>query len=467
MFRTIFRRQFIVYLGNLLVVFLILSAALFWTVSGYFYNRTEEALTRQSKRISEEYINTYIAHGGFGWVFNPTFENEMNSLYNYLGASFFVAVWYDNGLRLIGWTPNLAKDETRISDIINSAPEYGSSDGKVVTTIGTLNGLFDERMIVVAHPIIFNNGFYGFVFINSPVAEIDESIREVMFIALLCLLSSGLIAFGMIYLSSRTISRPIRQMNDAAKVIAAGSFDRRLNVKTRDEVGQLAESFNFMAESLENQEISRRAFISNISHDLRSPLTSMKGFLQAMLDGTIPQENQEKYLRIVLDETERITKMANDLMFIGKFQNFDLELKLSHFDINELIRTTLITFERRINDKNLDIEVSFADEKSIVEADYEKIHRVIYNLIDNAVKYTGQDGTVIIATAADQRRSNRLKVCVKDNGPGIPAEEQKRIFDRFYKSDLSRGQDKTGSGLGLAIVKEFVQAHGGTVALAS
>lgn len=479
MFRTIFRRQFITFIGCLLIVLLILGVVLSSMIRNYFYKQRQETLLTQCERVSNEYINSYVK-SRFPYIIDDSgLQNVLLTLYNYLDTNCFVCdiQAYDETearLRLKYATPNLINewsgDTDRINTALNSVTELKqaySGNCEIVYVTGMLNGTFNERMMVVGYPINYNDSIYGVVFMYFPVSGIENTIREVVTLTILCLVLSAFIALILIYFSSRTISYPIRQINEVAKVVAAGRFNGRLTVKSKDEVGELADSFNFMAESLENQEISRRSFISNISHDLRTPLTSMKGFIQAMLDGTIPPESHDKYLRVVLDETDRITKMANDLMFIGKFQNFDVELTRSVFDINELVRTTLITFERGIYQKNLNVDVSFADEKNTVDADYEKIQRVVYNLIDNAVKYTEPGGSLTVKTILDQRYPDKVLLSVKDDGPGIPASEHKKIFDRFYKSDQSRGQDKAGSGLGLAIVKEFIQAHGETVGIIS
>jgi len=467
MFKTIFRKQFISYIGILVIVFVILGAAMIGMLRSYLYGQKRETLTLQAQRIAEAYVNTFVVRR-FPVMAHTSLNDHIGILYSYLGASTLVAEFHEEdgevvlhaaygSMNFMDWQHNTVI----VSNAINTIPEIRKTHhGETIMFIGTLGGIFTERMMIVGYPIIHLNNVHGVVFRNSPIAEIEASIREVAGLTLLSLMLSAFMAFVLAYFSSRTISRPIKMISGVAKVIAAGNFNKRLTVKSRDEVGQLAESFNNMAESLESQETSRRAFISNISHDLRSPLTSVKGYIQAMLDGTIPAEKHEKYMNIVLDETERVTKMANDLMYISQFQSLDVKLDLSDFDINELARTTLITFERRILDKRLQIEVDFAGDRNIVRADYEKIRRVVYNLIDNAVKFTPNGGTLTLKTSVNPGRREKITLSVKDSGPGINTDEHKKIFDRFYKSDQSRGIDKTGSGLGLAIVKEFIQAHG-------
>lgn len=467
MFRTIFRRQFITYMGTLVICFIILGISLTSVFRNYFINQKTEILKTQGQRIAEAWMETYV-RGSLLEMYrrDNTFSNELVTINTYLGVScFFCKVTESGEMNVYAYTRDIeAMELNRLIDYKELQPVL---TGSIVVTTGTLYGTYSENMLIVGYPVIYNNVIYGAVFMNAPLSEVQATTGDVITMTLVCLLAAAAVSFVLIYVSSKTISRPIFEISHVAKIIAAGDFAKRLSVKSRDEVGQLADSFNNMAESLERQEVNRREFISNISHDLRSPLTSMRGFLQAILDGTIPPENQEKYIKIVLDETERLGKLANDIMYIGKFQNFEVELDRTPFDINVLVRKTLIMFEGRINDKNIKIEVSFADEKNMVDADYEKIQRVIYNLIDNAVKFSDIGGKVSVKTAIDDKNPGRLFVKVRDDGPGIPPDEQKMIFERFYKSDKSRGRDKTGSGLGLAIVKEFILAHGETITVTS
>jgi signal transduction histidine kinase len=283
-------------------------------------------------------------------------------------------------------------------------------------------------------------------------------------ITLLCLALFMLLAFGLVYVSSRAIARPLRQMNEAVAVIAGGDFDKRVPVRSRDEVGQLAERFNHMAASLQEQEKIRRAFIANISHDLRSPLTTMRGFLTAIQDGTVPPEKQPHYLAIIRDETERLIKLSNDILDLQRIQDTELKPNRAVFDINELIRRTLQALEQRALDKRLTIRASFAHEADPVTADADMIQRALYNLLDNAMKFTNEGGSVAIETAV---ADGKLTVAVQDDGRGMTEDELRHIFERFYKSDASRGEDRRGSGLGLSIVQEFIRAHGERVAVES
>jgi len=317
--------------------------------------------------------------------------------------------------------------------------------GYVVRIYGTLDGLYQEPLLTVGHPIRVEDRIVGAVLIGSSMAELDDTIFEMYRLTLLLLMASALVAGILIYLSSRAISRPLRQMNEVARVIADGDFEKRITVKSKDEVGQLAESFNHMAEGLQEQERIRRAFIANLSHDIRSPLTSMQGFLQAIDDGTVPIDKLHYYLGIVMDESDRLIKLANNILDISLLQETALTPTL--FDINMLIRKTVLSFESQATTKNLQLRCNFAHESDIVRADYDKIQRVIYNLVDNAVKFVPEGGEIVVET---HLKEETVYVSVKDNGRGISPDDQSQIFERFFKGDPSRNEYKKGSGLGLS-----------------
>ena len=211
-----------------------------------------------------------------------------------------------------------------------------------------------------------------------------------------------------------------------------------------------------MSRQLKDMEDYQKKFIANVSHDFRSPLTSIKGYLEAMADGTIPIEMQERYFKILLFETERLTDLTSDLLTLKEFDTKNLLLDYTDFDIHEVIKNTARSFEGTCKQKYISIELLFASKVLLVHADERKITQVLYNLLDNAIKFSSIDSEITIETT---ERNGKILVSVKDHGIGIPKKAITKIWDRFYKSDLSRGKDKKGTGLGLAIVKEIIQAH--------
>ena len=228
-------------------------------------------------------------------------------------------------------------------------------------------------------------------------------------------------------------------------------------VESADEMGYLAASLNYMASEIARAEDNQKKFVANVSHDFRSPLTSIRGYLEAMLDGTVPPELYNKYLNIVLNETDRLKKLTDSLLTLNNLNTKGVYLEKSVFDLNTTIRNTAATFEGVCKDKSVAIELVLTGDNMPVDADMGKIQQVLYNILDNAIKFSPHNSIIKIETT---EKKNKVFVSIKDWGIGIPKEDLKLIWDRFYKSDLSRGKDKRGTGLGLSITKEIIMAHG-------
>ena len=252
------------------------------------------------------------------------------------------------------------------------------------------------------------------------------------------------------------IHHPLKRMIQSAPAYADGEYQTPIPVYREDELGFLANVMNFMARELDSLEEDQRKFISNISHDFRSPLTSIKGYAEVMGAGTIPPELQEKYLNIIVFESERLEKLTQSLLELNKYSAGGIYLDLSVFDINDQIRRTILTFEGRCQEKNLGFELHLQQGGLHVKADAAKIDQVLHNLIDNAVKFSNPNSSIVIETTL---RNGKAFISIKDSGIGIPRDSLSKIWERFYKTDLSRGRDKKGTGLGLAIVKEIIHAH--------
>ncbi len=249
---------------------------------------------------------------------------------------------------------------------------------------------------------------------------------------------------------------PMWRVSRGAAPYAEGNYSQPIPVSPGGRLGYLCDVMNLMAGELNTLEETQRKFISNVSHDFRSPLTSIKGYAEAMVDGTIPPEMQEKYLQVIISETERLETLTESILELNKYNDQGMYLNLSTFDLNDKIRQALLTFEGRAQEKNLSFVLHLTDQPLYVRADSGQIDQVLHNLLDNAVKFSPEDAEITVETTA---KNGKVFTSVKDHGIGIPRENQNKIWDRFYKSDLSRGKDKTGTGLGLAIVKEILTAH--------
>jgi signal transduction histidine kinase len=332
------------------------------------------------------------------------------------------------------------------------------------TSSDTLGGYFSDDTLVVSMPIYTWNNYRGSLIVYTSLGfkdEIRNTILENAFVPFSVLMLLSMIVLMLI---SNNLLKPIREIIKTSKLYAQGNFNARVNVNSKNEFGELARYMEEMADELSRSNEYSRKFISNISHDFRSPLTSIKGYIEAMLDGTIPLELHEKYLGIVLNETLRLTKLTEGLLELNNFDTFALQLDKSNFNIRDIITPTINTFEKRCQDKGIFLSGIFLTDNTMVYADRTKIQQVIYNLVDNAIKFTPEGRQITVQVT---EKGDKVITSVKDEGVGISKEAQKKVFDRFYKTDPSRGKDKTGTGLGLAITKEIIKAHGEHITLIS
>lgn len=323
-------------------------------------------------------------------------------------------------------------------------------------TVGSYFGSFPETVLSVSAPITGNYRTYGYVVIHLRMDYVREDAMQI--------LNLVYISYGIVFLLSLTflfifhfaVYRPLAAITEGARQFADGNLTHRIPVRAEDEMGYLATTMNGMAEKLARLEEDERRFIANVSHDFRSPLTSIKGFSEAILDGTIPPEQRDKYMRRVIAESERLSKLTENMLCLNTL-NPGQTLQRRIFELNALIRATAESFEPQCKTKHIHISLLFAEEQSFVYADALRIQQVLYNLTDNAIKFSPENSEIEIACT--ERRS-RMEISVSDSGIGIPDEDLSRIFDRFFKGDRSRGQDKMGAGLGLAIAREVMLAHG-------
>lgn len=365
---------------------------------------------------------------------------------------------------------------TRGEILLNTAKEYAPDTPEIIEDFDTTKlvgnyyqkgdffGHFDSDMLSVVSPIISNYRAKGYIVIHynmNLLAEEKDAFLNINYITLAIMFLLSLI---ILLVFTFIVYFPLQKIITGANEFAAGNLNYKVPVETRDEMGYLAASMNYMAGEINKSGEYQRKFVSNISHDFRSPLTSIKGYLEAMLDGTIPMEMQEKYLNIVLAETERLNKLTRGLLTLNNYDDKKTYLEITNFDINSVIRNTAATFEVLCQKKQVRIELIFDAQSLIVTADMGKIQQVLYNLIDNAIKFSRPESAIYIETT---EKHEKIYVSVKDTGEGIPKESIKKIWERFYKTDPSRGKDKKGTGLGLAITKEIIQAHGENINVVS
>ena len=311
-------------------------------------------------------------------------------------------------------------------------------------------------MISVIAPITDNMTTKGYVCIHYRRSDLYQQRSSLLVIIYVLFLVIHAMTGLLVIFYYRVVCRPLKQISKGAAEYAAGNLSYQIPLDSENEIGYLANTLNYMATKLNHNGEYQRKFISDVSHDFRSPLTSIKGYVEAMLDGTIPPEMQEKYLKIIAFEASRLEKITKSLL---KLNDLDMKKRLMHFrkfDINETIKTTAAAFEGICTERRILLELLLSGKNLYVRADVEQIQQVLYNLLDNAIKFSYDDSSIILETT---EKNDRIFVSIKDSGSGIPRSSLPKIWDRFYKSDPSRGLDRKGTGLGLSIVQEIIHAH--------
>ena len=320
-----------------------------------------------------------------------------------------------------------------------------------------------EECISAVLPVSLDYRVRGYIVMFSTYQSIDETVDQYMNVINIAQLFLFVILFLVLLILDLQVELPLRKVIRRAGEYATGHFEEGKKLHTGDEFEDLNDAVVLLGRRLKSLDEYQNRFISNVSHDFRSPLTSIKGYAQAMIDGTIPPEMQEKYLNIILFEADRLTKLTTNLLEMNRTSG-EKSLQLSNFDINRVIVQTAQTFEGTCEKKKISFCMTFEEEEMIVNADLGRIQQVIYNLIDNAIKFSYNNSEIVIRT---EEVRGKVIIAVKDSGIGIPQESLSKIWDRFYKTDLSRGKDRKGTGLGLSIVKEIVNAHGENISVTS
>ena len=445
---SIQKRLFIIYGVAIIIGFTILALSLLRIFDQYFIENRKELLYEQGRKVAREAAT--VLYSG-----NPNSRSLINDL-QVLDRFLDAHIWVINSDGIIVAVSG-SNEERLLGRQVREEKIGNLAKGESIEERGNFDGMLGESSLTVGYPVFVNNRFSGGVLVHASLLEIQENFREIYRLTLWAILISVAVAYGILYIQIRRISEPLKEISGAAKVIAGGEFHKRLNINTGDEIEELGNSFNNMAKSLEKIEENRRNLIANISHDLRSPMTSIRGFIEGMIDGTIPEDKREHYLNIVLDESNRLIKMTNELLELSNMQQGSLEIKKEAFELNETIRRKLVAYEKGITEKKLDVVFSMFEEKTFVLSDQTLLERVLSNLMDNAVKFTPEKGSIEIRTST---KEDRIIVEIANTGKSISSEELNRVWERFHKGDTSRGLHKGGYGLGLAIVREIISQLG-------
>lgn len=426
----------------------------FIMVSIFVPSITKEHLVREKAEVlySEATLisNTY-ATGLY------TSETDLETVKTQLD---FLSVYLDSTICIINPSGRLVLDTSQplnVEDVVMIENFDPTMTGGSYYMVNDFFGNFDSDMLSVLAPITSSYMVKGYVVILCDMNDIQTSCNSMLNISYITLVILLLLSLIILIFFTEIVYIPLRKITYATEQYAAGNMHYEFQVESEDEIGYLAACLNYMASQIASAEDDQKKFVANVSHDFRSPLTSIRGYLEAMIDGTIPPEMHEKYLGIVLNETERLTKLTNSLLTLNNLNTRGMLLDRTDFNINRVIRNTAASFEGTCLKKTIAIELILTGDEMYVNADMGKIQQVLYNLIDNAIKFSHHDSVIKVETSL---KKNKLFISVKDTGIGIPKDDLKLIWDRFYKSDLSRGRDKKGTGLGLSIVKEIINCHG-------
>ncbi|MBO4276874.1 MAG: HAMP domain-containing histidine kinase [Clostridia bacterium] len=449
MFKSIFGKYLVTFTVILLICIAAILFAVASAVSGSVRaDRVAVMQTAADKVVALIEIEVYNGRDLASAVKSGEVAENAANAFDEAGATLYVFDSAGNCLLPEG-AGNIP--QSAVSSIFGSGKTYA---------VSTIEGYFEHSRINVCRASQ-GDGTDFCVILSSDKTAGDKLTRKLVGVSVGVSLWVFLAAMVSLYAISLHTTKPLNEIVSAAKSYAKGRFDRKIEVAGHDEVAELAAAINEMASSLAHLEETRNAFIGNVSHDLRTPMTTIAGFVEGIRDGTIPPEKQDYYLEIISQEVRRLSRLVNSLLEISRIES-NTELKLSDFNLTEKGRTVLISLENKINAKNLEIEFDCGEEDVFVNADPDSIHRVIYNLLDNAVKFTPESGKISIKITAvsDGRRRRKALFSVRNTGEGIPVSELPHVFDKFYKTDLSRSLDKSGVGLGLFIAKNAIRRHG-------
>lgn len=449
MFKGIFSRLMFTYLMIITVVILTASFALSIGYSDYVFNDKQQEQLKSARKISR-----LVGNYKNGIINKQELDSSINSIGYVTDSSIYVI------------NANLKALENRKSLKIGEDLDepFLLKDLKKVLSNNTVfrknqySLKFDMDMVFTGFPLLEGNEVKGAILIFSPVNAMEKDITRINIIIFVCAIILTLLSALMIYFISRRISRPIVQMTNAAIMLAEGEKAGVINAKTNDEIEKLADAFNTMNRQLEVTENVRREFIANVSHDLRTPLTSINGFIQGMIDGLIKPEKYPKYLAIIKEEINRLMKLTGEILEIAKIQGAAVNLNITEVKAVDVINEVVSSLEMAVQQKQVTISIECSDQL-VLFADMDRFKQIITNLVSNAVKYSGEESEVRIAVSQED---GYTKFMVRDNGRGISEEDLKFIFEKFYRGDKSR-QNDGGTGLGLNIAKGLVELHGGRI----
>lgn len=423
------------------IIFAIIAFILSATVKDYYCNGRVEKINEVSGLI-EQSVDSYIGDKG-------TNLEQLNSVLQF-GQEFLDAdIIVTDNQGVVFAVSNKNNDSLKLQKIVNL-------DGRDILTNNTLNYNNGDYNIY-SKKFLNNKGqFEGVIIFKTPLDQMKNALKQIYSIIWFFVILTLIILSIVIYaVAGKFIINPIEEVNKVSRDIAKGKVEQRVKIKSDDEIGELAKTFNSMADSIEKTEMNRREFISNVSHELRSPMTSIKGFIAGILDGIIPPDKEHFYLEKVSDEIERLTRLISDLLDISAMQAGKLTFNFTKVDLNEVLKTAVINLEPKVTDKKLSVDIELSEGELLVSADKDKLMQVATNLTDNAIKYCIEGGTIKISSKI---KDDKALISIYNDSLQLTEEQLRQVWERFYKADKSR-TNKYSTGLGLSIVQNIITNH--------
>lgn len=444
--RTIWSRLLICFLLSTATTFLLLNTYGIKLLEQRLKSNKVNQLYKEANLISAEYMDNFYQSK----MSLDSIASQIRSIDTFLG----IRVWIVNSDGTVMADSSYSGSAVNLN-LNDLDPTFLSED--TIQENVKFEGVFRDPMLSYIHPVSYNYQIRGYIVLHTSqagmTADANSYYLDIVNLCFLIFLPLLLIIFIYIYFITAI---PLNNLRKLAMEYSSGNYNYAVELKGLSEVRDLGAALMYMGGELSKLDDYQKKFVANISHDFRSPLTSIKGYGEAILDGTIPHEMQDKYLNIILFETERLNKLTSNLLELNSFENHGTFLEIVSFDINAVTKKTAESFEGSCRDKKITLNLVFSANETYVDADISKIQQVLYNLIDNAIKFSPSNSQIKVST---EERGDKVFISVKDYGVGIPKDSIKKIWDRFYKTDSSRGKDKKGTGLGLSITKEIIQSH--------
>lgn len=461
MTKSVFRRFLFFSLAVALISLVIVGGILAFPVSRKISDYKLSSLENNAKVVSE-----YLSNISYG---NENFTDEnkeiANSSLSSMSESMRAVIVIVDKKGNILYSSDKDETTTKIKTLPSSVMEALESGNHYEH--GTLENIYNKSYYIYAVPYTQKGQLdqnLGYCLVAQTSLWTADYIPTIFSMLIIIVAVAAALIFILSAVYAYNTTRPLKQMTDAAKRFAVGDFESRGHIKSNDEIGELAAAFNEMADSLASSEGMRRNFIANVSHELKTPMTTIAGYIDGILDNTIPKEEQEYYLGIISQEVKRLNRLVTSMISLSKIDSGEISVKKAPFVIQDTAFNVLLNFENELDKKKINIEGLDCEEDINVYGDSDLIHQVLYNLVENAIKFTNEEGYIRFGFA---KKDNKVYVYVENSGEGILPEDIRLVFDKFYKADKSRSINKKSMGLGLYIVRSIILLHGGNIGVES